>query len=327
MAKKPFARLRTIFNTTVVSGAAFFMGHSAFAEEAKDDTPVELVQVASAAPLIEEHHVGPSAADKGSVEGPVADPMYHRPFDTTPRRDTRRLEDREEDMFSRKYTVRGTRDNIWIGSPERFDIPLLPVPDGGFINITQEYVQIRPMEKEWYGLASGIEYNVEATLGESGVTIGGKEWDFRTGLHLGQYDSPRRGELDHNSRTRFYFEGAHSLTLADTAANLVAGVSFNRVSGPDVVNAEGARVYAQLDFPALFNDAVNPANPYSLGDYSATVQGYAGTDTYGVKLGVYYNDFKDNGGSVNFSVGPEIRYDEREGTSFHFKVRVAPKFW
>lgn len=328
MAKKPFARLRKIFNTSVISGAALFMGHNAFAEEAKDDTPpVTLVQTAALDPqLLVEESVNPPAP--AALPEEVKDVMYHKPFNTTPRRDTRRLDEREEDMFSRKYSVRATRNSLWIGTPERFDIPLLPIPDGGFINITQEYIQIKPMEKEWYGLASGIEYNVEATLGDGGVTIRGSEWDFRTGLHLGQYDSPKRGEFDHNSRTRFYVEGAHSMTFGDTtAANLVAGVSFNRVSGPDVVSAEGTRVYAQLDFPALFSEAINPANPYSLGDYSATVQAYAGTDTSGVKLGIYFNDFKESGNGLNFSAGPEIRYDQREGTSFHFKFRVSPKLW
>lgn len=307
MARKYVSRLTKAFSSIVMSGLALVSSHSwaqdANPEESADNAPPPT-------PLVE----STNSYAPPSSQGP----------------DTRRIDEKEDDVFSRRYKVHVSRENLWVSPPQRYDATLLPLPKDGLLDVTREYIEFRPLKKEWYGRSTGIEYGIRANINTSSP-----EWDFRTGLTFGYYHGRPEEEKeqgrwegrDHNTRTHFYVEGARSVTLGDTSANLIAGVSFNRVSGPDIGNEEGTRVYTQMDFPALFSKPSNPNDSFSLGAFSGTVQAYAGTDTYGGKLGVYFNNLKDDGKGVNFSAGPEVRYDQRGGVSFHFKVRVAPKFW
>lgn len=235
--------------------------------------------------------------------------------------DSRGINDKVDDYFAHKFSVRASRDSFYITGPERFDVRLFP--SNSVIDVTREYLEVKPLRKEWYGHSSGIAYGMQANIGQGSYTIGGQEWNLRTGFNLAFYNSPDHRAQDSNSRAGAYVEGVRPVTVAGNGAYLITGVSYSSNSGPDVGNDHGARVYTQLDMPAVFSAARNDG----IGKFSATFKAYAGTDTSGTELGVYYNDLKSDGKGMNFSVGPEFRYDHRDGVTYRFRVRVAPKFW
>jgi len=302
MPFKPVSRLTKIFSSVIMSGLALVSSH-AWASEAQEEQ-------------------GPPSPEPVATQVEEYRPMGR---EVLLPRDTRRMEEREDDLFSRRYNVQASRENIWIGSPQRFDIMLMPVQENGLFQVTREYIEIRPLKKEWYGLASGIEYGFDANIGP-GRQSGLAEWDFRTGMKLGYYHG-EQGErsLDNNTRVSAFVEGARPVTFGDTSAYVITGISFNSASGPDVGKGQETRVYTELDFPALFG--MPQSNNTAFGRFSATLRAYAGTQTYGGQLGIYFNDLKSDGKGLNFSAGPEIRYDQREGVSYRFKFRVSPKFW
>jgi len=298
---KPVNRLTKIFSSVIMSGLALFSSHSwasGAPEEQGPPEPQRVTQVEDYRPI--------GRAD-------------------LPPRDTRRLEEREDDIFGRKFSVHATKENIWIAPPQRYDFMLMPVPQNGALTVTREYLEIKPLKKEWYGHASGIEYGFDANIGP-GSRSGTTEWDFRTGLKLGYYHG-EQGERsnDNNSRVSAFVEGARPLTIGGSSAYIVTGVSFNSVSGPDVGKGKETRVYTEVDFPALFGKPQSDNSAF--GKFSATVKAYAGTQTYGGQLGIYFNDLKSDGKGLNYSAGPEIRYDKDGGVTYRFKFRVAPKFW
>lgn len=244
------------------------------------------------------------------------------------------MEDNVNDFFQRKPKVRVTRESLFIGMPTRYDIPLLPT-DAGFMTITRQYIELKPLRKEWYGHISGIEYGFRADLGRESYSIGGADWNFSTGATLGYYDSPADEDgdgyytrnRDHGNNRAFAFvEGQSDLTIGNLAANMIIGTSFNRLSGPDMEDKSDARLYTRIEFPSLFSGALQN-NSGMPGRFSGMVSVYGGTESYGAQLGLYFNDLKAEGKGVNYSFGPELRYDNERGASVRFRVRIAPKFW
>jgi len=248
---------------------------------------------------------------------------------------TQNMEENVNDFFQRKPKVRVTRESLFIGAPTRYDIPLLPV-NAGFMTVTRQYIELKPLRKEWYGHVSGIEYGFRADLGQGSYSIGDTDWNISTGATIGYYDSPEEEDdkdsyytrdKDHGNNRAFVFvEGQSDLTIGNIAANVIIGTSFNRISGPDIGKSNDARVYTRLEFPSLFRG--ERLNKTGLpGHFSGMVSAYGGTESYGARLGIYFNDLKAEGRGINYSFGPELRYDNHEGTSVRLRVRVAPKFW
>ncbi len=305
-------RVKAMFSSLMLSGLALVSSH-AFAQEAPGE-----------------------GSDNGQrtaqVEGLDLKPEHK----AEKAKDTRGVNERVDDFFAEKYSVKVTRDSIWIAPPQRYEVRLMPLPENGLLNVTYEYLELKPLKKEWYGQARGIEYGIQAHIGKGSYTIGNAEWDFRTGANLGYYEVPldykrEDGKAsrypESNSRAGIFIEGSRGLTLGGNHANLITGVSYSRTGGPDVGNGSDARVYTQLDLPALFSKASTPGDSASVGTFSGTVRAYAGTRTYGGELGIYFNNLKSDGKGVNYSAGPEIRYDKQGGVHYGFKFRVAPKFW
>ncbi|HYD17215.1 MAG TPA: hypothetical protein VEF76_01895 [Patescibacteria group bacterium] len=242
------------------------------------------------------------------------------------------LNDRIDDYFAHKPTISITRESVWISPAARYDVKLLPL-DNTPLTVTREYIEMKPMRKEWYGRAQGIEYGVQFNIGNSSSTAATGDWTYRGGFNLGYYDSPieRHGnrytrESGGNSRVGVFAEGVKNVHVGSLPAALILGTSFNREAGNDVVNRNDARVYSEVNFPNLFDS--KDGNEYGLGKFSGVVRSYAGTETYGAEAGLYYNNLKDDGKGINLSVGPEIRYDKERGTSFRVRFKFSPqKFW
>lgn len=247
---------------------------------------------------------------------------------------SRNMEEDVNDFFQRKPKVHVTRESLFIGAPTRYDIPLLPT-DAGFMTITRQYIELKPLRKEWYGHISGIEYGFRADLGQESYSIGGADWNFSTGATIGYYDSPEdhdgdgyytRNREHGNNRAFAFVEGQSDLTIGKFAANMIIGTSFNRLSGPDLDDTSDLRLYTRIEFPSLFGDRTQTGSGLP-GRFSGMVSAYGGTESYGARLGIYFNDLKAEGKGINYSFGPEIRYDNERGTSVRLRVRVAPKFW
>ena len=253
---------------------------------------------------------------------------------------THNMEDNVNDFFQRKPKVRVTRESLFIGPATRYDIPLLPV-DAGFMTVTRQYIELKPLRKEWYGHVSGIEYGFRADLGQGSYSLGGADWNFSTGATLGYYDSLRHDYHDEedydaqkytrdknqgNNRAYVFVEGQSDLYIGNLAANVIIGTSFNRVSGPDIGHANDARIYTRLEFPSLFGGE-NQGHSGLPGKFSGMISAYGGTESYGARLGIYFNDLKNEGKGINYSFGPEVRYDNENGASVRLRVRIAPKFW
>lgn len=309
MKRSNFAkRLSAMFSSAILSGLALFQGTAYAQEKAPEKAP----------------EAPPPATDttweQKSWEQPRSAPA-----------DRRGIDEKVDDFFAHKYSVHTTSKSIWIAPPQRFDIRLAPLPSDGLLQVTREYIELKPLRKEWYGRATGIEYGLTANIG-NGYDIGGVDWDFRTGMNLGYYPSPEREgkkrlEVHENSRASVFVEGSRNFSFGDSTAYLITGVSFNRVSGNEIGRGTDTRVYTQMDFPALFSKPSVSGDSTSLGTFSGTVKGYAGTQTSGAQIGIYFNNLKSDGKGVNFSAGPEVHYDKRDGVSYRFKVRVSPKFW
>lgn len=314
MKRSNFAkRLSAIFSSAILSGLALFQG-TAYAQEQGPEKPPE-------AP--------PPATDKTWEQKDWERQSWDQPSKKAA--DRRGIDEKVEDFFAHKYSVHTSKDGIWIAPPQRFDIRLAPLPSDGLFQVTREYIELKPLRKEWYGRATGIEYGLAANIG-NGYEIGNVHWDFRTGLNLGYYPGPThegktRIESHENSRAGAFVEGSRSFSFGESTANLITGLSFSRVSGHDIGRGTDARVYTQMDFPALFSKPSVSGDSTSLGTFSGTIKGYAGTQTSGAQIGIYFNNLKSDGKGVNFSAGPEVHYDKRDGVSYRFKVRVSPKIW
>lgn len=249
------------------------------------------------------------------------------------------LNDRIDDYFARKPTVYVTRENFWISTPSRFDVTLLPLDQTGVLSVTREYLEMKPLKKEWYGRASGVEYGVQFNIGAGSTasTQVSSDWTYRGGFNLGYFENPVERvngrymrDNDGNARAGAFVEGVKNVHIGSLPASLIVGTSVGRVSGPQIGHGSDARVYTEVNFPSLFNSKAgrNGANEYGLGNFSGVVRTYAGTQNYGVEAGFYYNDLNSDGNGINLSIGPEVRYDRENGTSFRLRLKVSPgKFW
>ena len=241
------------------------------------------------------------------------------------------LNDRIDNYFAHKPVIYVSKDNFWIAPAARYDVTLLPLEKTGVLDVTREYVEMKPLKKEWYGRASGVEYGVQFNIGAASKS--GNEWTYRGGFNLGYYDSPIERvngrfvrDNEGNARAGAFVEGVKNVHVGSLPASLVIGSSVGRVSGPEIGRGSDARVYSEVNFPNLFNSS--STGEYSLGKFSGVVRGYAGTQNSGVEAGIYYNDLKDDGKGINMSLGPEIRHDKERGTTFRFRFKFSPKkFW
>jgi len=242
--------------------------------------------------------------------------------------DRRRLDQKTDDFFDQKLKVYATKESIFIGQPPRHDFPLISLPDDSGATITRQYLDIKPLRKEWYGRATGVGYGIDLAV-NTPLTALGKDWHMGSGMYIGAFDSPDRRETRDNSRNNVfnaYVEGATDVQFGKTRANMVIGVSYGSRSGPDIEHREeGARLYQQIDFPSLFNGAATDGN--GIGRFSGMVKTYVGSDSSGAEAGIYFNDLKGDGKGVNYSIGPEVRYDTDRGASVRLRVRIAPKWF
>jgi hypothetical protein len=295
MAKKPFTqRLKAVFATAVLGALPL----PALAQ-AVDPQP---------------------EADTAPLKLPAWGGLSPQGEDTA---DRRRLDQQADDFFDRKFKVYVTRENIFIGQPARHDFPLIDLPDDSGVSITRQYLDLKPMRKEWYGRASGVGYGIDLAVHRP-VTALGAEWHMGGGMYIGAFDSPYRHETRDNSRNNV--EGSTEVRFGNTRGNMVLGVSYGNRHGPDIDNREeGARLYQQIDFPALFNSKAG--DTAGIGRFSGMVKTYVGTDSSGAEAGIYFNDLKNSGKGVNYSIGPEVRYDTERGTSVRLRVRIAPKWF
>lgn len=246
-----------------------------------------------------------------------------------PKSDRRGVEERTDDFFSTRYKVYATKESVWIGMPQRYNVDLFGLPDNDVIRMTRQYMELRPLRKEWYGNATGVGIGLDYDLGRpGGYDFGGGTWYLRGGSFVGSFESPYikgEGRARNNDVFNTFVEGSRSVNFANTEANLILGASFNRASGPHIDRASDTRLYQQINFPALFGSA--DAGNGGIGRYSGAVQTYVGDGgTYGGKVGVYYNSLKSEGMGVNFSIGPEVHYDKERGTSFRLRLRASPRF-
>lgn len=245
--------------------------------------------------------------------------------------DTGGLNDRIDNYFAHKPVIYVSKENFWIAPAARYDVTLLPLDKTGVLDVTREYVEMKPLRKEWYGRATGVEYGVQFNIGAASKT--GNDWTYRGGFNLGYYENPIERENGRytrdttgNTRAGAFVEGVKNVHVGSIPASLIVGTSAGRVSGPEIGRGSDARVYTEVNFPNLFNR--KSAGEYSLGKFSGVVRGYAGTQNSGVEAGIYYNDLKDDGKGINMSLGPEIRHDKEHGTSFRFRFKFSPKkFW
>lgn len=251
------------------------------------------------------------------------------PPETNTASDRRRLDQKTDDFFDQKFKVYATKENIFIGQPPRHDFPLINLPDDSGVTITRQYLDIKPLRKEWYGRASGVGYGIDLAV-STPMTALGTDWHMGSGMYIGAFDSPDRFETRDNRRNNVfnaYVEGATDVQFGKTHGNMVIGISYGSRQGPDIENREeGARLYQQIDFPSLFNGAA-ANNNYDIGRFSGMVKTYVGTDSSGAEIGLYFNDLKAEGKGVNYSVGPEVRYDTERGASVRLRVRIAPKWF
>jgi len=251
-----------------------------------------------------------------------------------PRSLDRRGQDQQtDDFFAQKFKVYATKESIFIGQPQRYNFPLINLPEDGAVTVTRQYIDFRPLKKEWYGRATGVGYGIDLDIG-NGIEIGQAEWFVRSGFYIGNFESPVRdkrgerhtqGEHRDNNVLSANLEASRDVSIGQTPANLIVGVSFNRVTGPDVDRpGSDTQIYQQLDFPALFN-AGTAGDQSGLGRISGSVRTYAGTRSQGAEIGIYVNDFSNDGRGVNYSIGPEIRYDTDRGASVGIRFKIAPK--
>ncbi len=271
---------------------------------------------------------------------PAAQPDWNNAAPShTKAQSTGGLNDRIDDYFARKPTVYVTRENLWISTPSRYDVKMLPLEQTGVLSVTREYLELKPLKKEWYGRANGIEYGVQFNIGagSSTSTQVSSDWTYRGGFNLGYFDNPVEKvngrytrDSEGNARAGAFVEGVKNVHIGSLPASLIVGTSVGRVSGPEIGRGSDARVYSEINFPSLFNGKAgrNGANEYGLGNFSGVVRTYAGTQNYGVEAGFYFNNLKDDGSRINLSIGPEVRYDKEKGTSFRMRVKISPnKFW
>lgn len=252
-------------------------------------------------------------------------------LDTAPKADRRGLDERTDDFFATRYKVSLTRESIWIGTPQRYNVDMLSIPDNDVIRFTRQYLEVRPLRKEWNGNATGVGIGFDYDLGRAGgYDLGSTTWHVRGGTFVGSFESPYvkgEGRERNNNVFNTFVEGASSVNIGKTPANLIVGASFNHAAGPHIERANDFRLYQQLNFPALFGSSTGDAAG-SIGRYSGAVQTFVGDNgSYGGKIGVYYNNLKSEGTGISFSVGPEVHYDSREGASFRLRVRATPRFF
>ncbi|TVQ84141.1 MAG: hypothetical protein EA357_03515 [Micavibrio sp.] len=238
------------------------------------------------------------------------------------------VEDSLEDFFQNKPKIHATRNSIFVTPRQRYDLPFLP-DNLGAMTVTRQYLEVRPLNKEWYGLASGIEYGFRSSFGT--VQIGDNpenEWHIRSGATLGYYDNPDLRQKD-NTRIQGFVEGHRDLLLfrGQTETDAVLGISYDYRSGAAQTGRNDLRLYTGLEFPSLFNGKSRTGGDSSLpGRFHGTVTTYAGTESYGGRIGIYFNQLKSDKGVVNFSIGPEVRHDSKDGASVKLRVRVSPRF-
>lgn len=262
------------------------------------------------------------AQDTAQDNAPASVPTSPIESQTAP--DRRGQDEKTDDFFAQKFKVYATKESIFIGQPQRHDFPLINLPENGAVTITHQYLDIRPLKKEWYGRATGVGYGIDLDIG-NGVQIGNAEWFLRSGLYIGNFESPDRATRRDNNVLNASLEGSRDVTIGKTPANLIVGLSFNRVTGPDIDRpGSNAQIYQQLDFPALFN-AGTAGGKSGLGRFSGTVRTYAGNRSQGAEIGIYVNDFSNDGYGVNYSIGPEVGYDTEKGASVSIRFRIAPK--
>lgn len=244
--------------------------------------------------------------------------------------DRRGVEERTDDFFSTRYKIYATKESIWIGMPQRYNVDILTLPDNDVIRFTRQYMELRPLRKEWNGNATGVGIGLDYDLGRAGgYDLGGGTWHLRGSTFVGSFESPYikgEGRARNNDVFHTLVEGSRSVSFGSTEANLIVGASFNRAAGPHIDRASDARFYQQINFPTLFGSGAGDSTG-GIGRYSGAVQTYVGDNgAYGGKIGVYYNSLKSEGMGINFSIGPEVHYDKERGTSFRLRVRASPRF-
>jgi hypothetical protein len=302
MTKKPLRlRLKAVFSAAVLGFAG--MTSAVYAQETPTAAPDTLPDVA-----------GMQRDEPTSVQ----------------KADRRGVEERTDDFFSTRYKVYATKESIWIGMPQRYNVDILSRPDNDVIRMTRQYMELRPLRKEWYGNATGVGVGLDYDLGRAGgYDLGGGTWHLRGGTFIGSFESPYikgEGRARHNDVFNTFVEGSRSVSFGKTEANLIVGASFNRAAGPHIDRASDARLYQQINFPTLFGSAAGD-NGGGIGRYSGAVQTYVGDGgAYGGKIGIYYNSLKSEGMGINFSIGPEVHYDKERGASFRLRVRASPRF-
>lgn len=304
MAKKTFTtRLKTVFATAVLGVMPLPALAQAVEQNDVEPTPVLLPELGGLNGWGE-------AATKTAI-------------------DRRRLDQRTDDFFDQKLKVYATKESIFIGQASRHDFPLISLPEDSGVTITRQYLDIKPMRKQWYGQASGVGYGIDVAM-NAPVTALGTDWHLGSGMYIGAFKSPDRYETRDNRNNNVfstYVEGATDVKIGSLKGNMVLGVSYGRREGPDIEHREeGARLYQQIDFPSLFNGAASSDN-YNIGRFSGMAKTYVGTDSSGAEVGIYFNDLKGDGKGINYSVGPEVRYDTDRGASVRLRIRIAPKWF
>lgn len=305
MEKKPLRlRLKAAFSAAVLGLAG--MTSAVYAQEAPATSPEPMPDL--------------SGLPRLSLDEPAS----------AQKADRRGVEERTDDFFSTRYKVYATKESIWIGMPQRYNVDILALPDNDVIRMTRQYLEVRPLRKEWYGNASGVGIGLDYDLGRpGGYDLGGGTWHLRGGTFIGSFESPYikgEGRARNNDVFSTFVEGSRSVSFGATEANLIVGASFNRAAGPHIDRASDARLYQQINFPSLFSSKTGDNNG-GIGRYSGAVQTYVGDNgAYGGKIGIYYNNLKSEGSGVNFSIGPEVHYDKERGASFRLRVRASPRF-
>lgn len=298
--------------------SAAALGAAGFAQSAYAQETVPAAAAPDAAPTPDPM----SAAKPSDIPAPITLP-------TRAAQDRRGIDERTDDFFATRYRVAVTRDSIWVGTPQRFNVDLLNLPDNDILRPTRQYMEVRPLRKEWNGNASGVAVGMDFDLGSrSGYKIAGGTWHLRGGAYLGSFQSPYvkgEGRARNNDVLNGFVEGSRAVTIAGAPANLIVGASFNRAAGPEIDRARDVRLYQQANFPALFGS--DTGDRTGIGRFSGAVQTYVGDrGAYGGKVGVYYNNMKSEGRGLNFSIGPEVHYDNDRGASFRLRVRATPRF-
>ncbi len=307
MHKTPLrTQIKAAFSAAALGAVGF--AQSAYAQEA----------VPAAAPAPEAQ----PAAKPSDIPAPIALPARSV-------QDRRGIEERTDDFFATRYRVAVTRESIWIGTPQRFNVDLLNLPDNNILRPTRQYMEVRPLRKEWNGNASGVAVGIDFDLGrQSGYQIAGGTWHLRGGAYIGSFQSPYvkgEGRARNNDVINGFVEGSRAVTIVGAPARLIVGASFNRAAGPEIDRARDVRLYQQVNFPALFGSEAG--NTTGIGRFSGAVQTYVGDrGVYGGKVGVYYNNMTSEGRGLNFSIGPEVHYDNDRGASFRLRVRATPRF-